>query len=261
MEAAKEPSLIAITRPISPAFARGERTHIERQAIDIAAAHNEHRAYENALERLGAHIIRAAAAPDLPDSVFVEDTAIVLDEVAVITRPGAVSRRQETAGIAQVLSAYRPLLRIEAPATLDGGDVMRVDSVLYVGISSRSNMDAVAQLQSILKPYEYCVVPVAVSGCLHLKSAVTAVGHKRLLLNRAWIDPNVFSDCDLIEVAEDEPFGANALLVRDSVIYPENFPKTAEGLAKAGISLVTTPCVEIAKAEGAVTCCSLLFER
>jgi dimethylargininase len=260
MKAAKEPSLIAITRAISPSFSSGERTHVERQTIDLAAAHNEHHAYENALLRLGAHVVRAAPAPDLPDAVFVEDTAIVLDEVAVITRPGAASRRPESAGIAEVLKAYRPLLYIDAPATLDGGDVMRVDRMIYVGISLRSNMDAVAQLQALLLPFDYCVVPVSVSGCLHLKSAVTAVGDKRLLINRAWTDPNVFTDNHLIDIAQDEPFGANALLVRDSVIYPENFPKTAARLTAEGINVVTTPCVEIAKAEGAVTCCSLLVE-
>jgi len=252
--------LIAITRSISPSFAEGERTHLARAPIDLHVARNEHKAYEDTLRRLGASVIRAPDAPDQPDAVFVEDTALVLDEVAVITRPGAASRRRETDSVAQLLSNYRPLRRLESPATLDGGDVLRLGRVLYVGLSSRSNSDAINQLTTVLAPFDYRVVPVVVTGCLHLKSAVTAVGGNRLLINSAWCDPTAFDGSELIAVADEEPFGANALLVRDSVIYPVTFPYTAERLVQAGLNVVRTPCVEIAKAEGAVTCCSLLFE-
>ncbi|MEW5918417.1 MAG: dimethylargininase [Gemmatimonadota bacterium] len=252
-------SLVAVTRAISASFAAGERTHVQRQPLDVAAARNEHRAYEEALRGLGASIVRAPEAPNLPDAVFVEDAAVVLDEVAVITRPGAVSRRAETASIAQVLSNYRPLEQLQPPATLDGGDVLKVGHVLYVGRSTRTNSEAISQLQSIVAPFDYRVVPVDVTGCLHLKSAVTAVGANRLLINRAWTDPNAFADSDLIDVDQREPFGANALLVGASVIYPAHLPRTAERLENAGISVIRTPCSEIAKAEGAVTCCSLVF--
>lgn len=252
--------LIAVTRPISPSFAQGERTHIEREPIDLTAAKLEHRAYEDALSGLGASIVHAPDAPAQPDAVFVEDTAIVLDEVAVITRPGAQSRRPETIGIAQVLGNYRELCHLEAPATLDGGDVLRVGRVLYVGQSQRTNAAATAQLQSLLTPWHYRVVPVEVTGCLHLKSAVTAVGENRMLINRAWTDASAFDAHELLDVAAEEPFGANALLVRDSVIYPSHLTRTAERLEKAGINVIRTPCSEIAKAEGAVTCCSLVFE-
>ncbi len=252
--------LIAITRPISPAFADGERTHIERRPIDLTAANLEHAAYEDALRRLGASVVHAPAAPGQPDAVFVEDTAIVLDEVAVIARSGAPSRRPETIGIAQLLRSYRPLHHLEAPATLDGGDVVRLGRAVYVGHSSRTNVDGIAQLQMLLKPWHYRVVPVDVTGCLHLKSALTAVGDNRLLINRRWTNASAFEGNELIDVAVDEPFGANALLVRDSVIYPSHFPRTTERLERAGIHVIRTTCSEIAKAEGAVTCCSLVFE-
>ncbi len=252
--------LIAITRPISPAFANGERTHVDRQPIDLTAANLEHSAYENALRGLGASIVHAPDAPDQPDAVFVEDTAVVLNEVAVITRPGAPSRRPETISIAQLLGSYRQLRHLEAPATLDGGDVLRLGRVLYVGRSSRTNTEAIAQLQSLLEPWDYHVVPAEVTGCLHLKSAVTAVGDNRLLINRAWTDASAFAPNDLIDVPDDEPFGANALLVRDSVVYPSHLPRTAERMERAGINVIRTACSEIAKAEGAVTCCSLVFE-
>ncbi|MGQ0639750.1 MAG: dimethylarginine dimethylaminohydrolase family protein [Gemmatimonadaceae bacterium] len=252
--------LIAITRPLSPSFADGERTHIERQRIDLTAANLEHGAYEDALRGLGACVVHAPHAPDQPDAVFVEDTAIVLDEVAVITRPGAPSRRPETIGIAQVLANYRPLIHLEAPATLDGGDVLRLGRVLYVGCSTRTNTEAIAQLQALLKPWQYRVVPVDVLGCLHLKSAVTAVGDNRLLINGAWTNARAFEGNELIDVAAEEPFGANALLVRDSVIHASHLPRTAERLERAGIRVIRTACSEIAKGEGAVTCCSLVFE-
>lgn len=253
--------LIAVTRPISPCFADGERTHVPREAIDLRAAHREHSAYEDALRTVGARIVRAPAAPDRPDAVFVEDTAIVLDEVAVITRPGAASRRPETDSIARVLSNYRELLRLQAPATLDGGDVLRLGRCLYVGQSSRSNNEAVAQLQALVRPLAYRVVPVAVTGALHLKSAVTAVADGCLLINRAWTDASAFNGSQLIDVADGEAHAANALLVRNRVIFPSNFPRTAERLEKTGINVIRTQCTEIAKAEGAVTCCSLVFEQ
>jgi len=252
--------LIAITRRIAPSFADGERTHVDRLPIDMAGANREHEAYEHALREMGASIVHAPEAPDLPDAVFVEDTAIVLDEVAVITRPGAPTRRLETTGITQVLRNYRPLLHLEAPVTLDGGDVLRIGRVVYVGRSSRTNSAAIEQLRLLLKPWDYRVVPVDVTGCLHLKSAVTAVADRRLLINRNWTDASVFDDYELIDVAAGEPFGANALLVQGRVIYPSHLPRTAERLTNAGITLVQVPCTEIAKAEGAVTCCSLVFD-
>lgn len=252
--------LIAITRRISPSFADGERTHIDRRPIDLAAANLEHRAYEDTLRALGASVVHAPDAPDQPDAVFVEDTAFVLDEVAVIARPGAPTRRQETISIAQLLGNYRLLRHLEAPATLDGGDVLRLGRTLYVGRSSRTNAEAIAQLQSLLQPWRYRVVSVDVTGCLHLKSAVSAVGDSRLLINRAWTNASAFEGNELIDVAADEPFGANALLVRGSVIYPSHFPRTAERLTSLGIDVIAIACREIAKAEGAVTCCSLVFE-
>ncbi len=252
--------LIAIARRISPSFANGERTHVERRPIDLTAANLEHTAYLDALRALGATVVHASDAPDQPDAVFVEDTAIVLDEVAVITRPGAPSRRPETIGIAQALANYRPLRHLEAPATLDGGDVLRLGRVIYVGQSSRTNAEAIMQLQSVLAPWNYRIVPVDVTGCLHLKSAVTAISDNRLLINRAWTNATAFRDYELIDVAAKEPFGANALLVRESVIYPSHLPRTAERMMRAGVDVIRTPSSEISKAEGAVTCCSLVFE-
>ena len=252
--------LIAITRAVSPTLAECELTHRPRDPIDVAAAVAEHARYEDALRSLGATVVCAPPEPALPDAVFVEDVALVVDEIAVITRPGAPTRRRETESIAAVLAPYRALLRIQAPGTLDGGDVLRVGRTLFVGLSSRTNTAGVSQLEALLKQWGYAVIPVAVDGCLHLKSAVTQVGERMLLINARRVRPEAFGPMEMIEVAPSEPDGANALWIGTSVIYPAHFPETAERLDRAGVRVVSVPSAELAKAEGGVTCCSLVFE-
>lgn len=254
-----EPVRIAVTRQVSPAMERCELTHLQRSPIDIGRARKQHHAYEEALRQLGCRVETLPEEPDLPDSVFVEDTAIVLDEVAVITRPGAASRRPETSSIAATLAPYRKLVRIEAPGTLDGGDVLCVDRTLYVGISDRSNQRALEQLTVLLLPLGYHVQPVAVNDCLHLKSAVTQIADHWLLVNPQWVDRASFRGMRCIEVDESEPFGANAVRVAGQVIYPASHPRTAERLRKHGIHVHAVEMSETEKAEGGVTCCSLLF--
>jgi len=250
---------IALTREISSAMARCELTHLQRAAIDVALAREQHRAYEQALRDLGWRIESLPEEPELPDSVFVEDTAIVLDEVAVITRPGALSRRAETASIAAVLGKYRDLVCIESPGTLDGGDVLHVRRSLYVGTSSRSNATGIGQLGALLRPFGYRVLPVPVQGCLHLKSAVTQVAAGELLINSRYVERRHFPEMRFIEVDESEPSGANALMIGADVIYPRSYPRTAEILRQRGIRVSTVEMSETEKAEGAVTCCSLLL--
>jgi len=252
---------IAITRQISPRFNECELTHLDRQPIDLDLARAQHRQYEAALRELGCEVISLPPESDLPDSVFVEDVALVFDEVAVITRPGAESRQPEIESIARALKPYRTLFTTEAPGTLDGGDVLRVNKNVYVGLSSRSNRSGVEQLQRILAPYGYTVKGVEVTGCLHLKSAVTQVSEDTLLINPAWIDRRIFGQMRFIEVDEAEPSAANAMWIDNVVIYPSSFPKTQQRLAEAGIRLKIVDASEVVKAEGAVTCCSLIFTR
>ena len=252
--------LIAITRAVSPMIVECELTHRARDPIDVAHAEVEHAADEEALRVLGATVVRAPPEPTLPDAVFVEDTALVLDEAAVITRPGASTRRREIESIGTVLSAYKRLLRIEQPGTLDGGDVLLVGRTLYVGLSSRTNREAIGQLQALLTPWDYEVIPVEVSGCLHLKSAVTQVGERLLLINAHYVRPECFASMDTINVAPAEPDGANAMRIGAAVIYPSHFPETTQRLERAGVRVVPVPGTELAKAEGGVTCCSIVFE-
>lgn len=253
--------LLAITRQVSPAIQQCELTHLERQPIDLPRARSQHQEYEEALRSLSVEVISLPPLPDLPDSVFVEDAAIVLDECAIITRPGADSRKPETESIAQVLSPYRNLFHIKPPATVDGGDVLVVGKTMFVGISSRSNQAALEQMQAILNPLGYEVRGVEVTGCLHLKSAVTQAGKQLLLVNPAWVRKDDFPDMEFVEVDPSEPYAANAVLIRDQVIYPSAFPRTRKRLESAGVKLVEVDASELAKAEGAVTCCSLIFKR
>jgi dimethylargininase len=252
--------LIAITREISPRIHDCELTHFERRPIDLNRARAQHRQYEECLADLGCKILRLPAEPDLPDSVFVEDTALVLDELAVIMRPGAASRRPETASIADALSPYRKLAYLEAPGTIDGGDVLRIGRTIFVGLSDRSNAAGVEQLGETLKPYGYHVEGVRVNGCLHLKSAVTQVAGDTLLLNPACVDPGTLPKMKLIEVDPSEPSGANALWLNGCVVYPAAFPITLQKLQEAGLTVRSVDISELAKAEAGVTCCSIIFQ-
>lgn len=252
---------VAITRAISPAIVDCELTHLERQPIDVERARAQHRAYEEALIEAGYLVERLDASPQMPDSVFVEDTAVVLDEVAIVTRPGAEPRRLETREVAEALAAYRPLHAIQAPATVDGGDVLVAGRTVMVGRSTRTNETAVRQIRQILEPLGYRVFDTVVRGCLHLKSAVTALTDDVLLVNPEWIDRTVFKRFELVEVDPTEPAAANALRLRDRVIVSSAYPRTAEGIARAGFHVRALDASELAKAEGALTCCSLIVDR
>lgn len=251
---------IAITREPAPDMATCELSYVARTAIDTARAAEQHRAYQRTLAVTGCRVLVLEAEPGMPDSVFVEDVAVVVDEVAVMTRPGAESRRAEGGAVAELLARYRPMRHIVAPGTLDGGDVLRMGRVLFVGRSARTNDDGIAQLTEILAPFGYEVRPVAMRDCLHLKSAVTAVGDDTMLLQPAWVDAAPFSAYRVIEVADDEPHAANTLRIGDAVLMPDCFPRTRQKLEVAGIATITVDVSELQKAEGAVTCCSIVFD-
>ena len=251
---------LALTRDVSPRFNECELTHIDRTPIDMHVAQAQHHGYVQAIKELGYAVLELPAKAELPDSVFVEDTAIVLPEVALITRPGADSRKPETESIAQALRSYRELVFIESPASLDGGDVLVLGKKIFVGLSSRSNMEAVHQMNQLLANYGYHVQGVEMHDCLHLKTAVTRVDDNALLINRKWVDIENFEGFDLIDVDESEPFAANCLPLGDAVIFPVDFPKTAAKLTARGYKLRPVVVDELAKAEGAVTCCSLIVD-
>lgn len=260
MAAAAAADFLAITRAVCSTIERCELTYLSRVAIDLEAARLQHAAYEECLREAGCRVLRLPSDGDLPDSVFVEDIAVVFDEVAIITRPGAESRRLETAAVEQALGPYRPLRRIESPGTADGGDVLVVGRSVFVGCSSRTNAAGIEQMRRHLAQHDYTVHAIAVHGCLHLKSAVTALADDLLLINPQWMSAEVFGSFEVVEVHPDEPSGANALRIDDHLVYPAAFPRTRERLEARGLAVATVDVSELAKAEGAATCCSLIVK-
>ena len=252
------PAPLALVRPVSDSLADCELTHLERVPIDVGRAREQHRAYVELLAELGCTIEWLPAAPGSPDAVFVEDTAVVVGEVAVVARPGAASRHREIDAVAAALAGRRPLARIEAPGTLDGGDVLRVGRRVFVGRSARSDASGRDQLRAILEPHGYTVEAVTVTGCLHLKSAATEVADGTLLLHPDWLDTTPFAGLDLVAVDPAEPFAANALRLDATVVLPAAFPRTRRRLESHGIEVRPVAADELAKAEGGVTCCSIL---
>ena len=251
--------MLAITREISPSIVSCELTHLDRTPIDLARARAEHDAYEAALRECGCTVQRLPADANIPDSVFIEDTAIVLDELAIITRPGAESRRGETAAVREALREHRTLHELTAPAILDGGDVLRIGRRLLVGAGPRSNDEGRRQLASLVAPHGYTVEAVPFAGCLHLKTAATLVADDTVVFNLEWVDAAALGTARTIAVDPAEPFAGNAVRLGDRVIHPAEFPRTRARLERAGIRVLAVPAGELAKAEGGVTCCSLLI--
>jgi dimethylargininase len=232
---------------------------LSREPIDIEKARAQHAEYERTLERLGCTVTRLPADARIPDSVFIEDIAIVFDEIAVVTRPGAASRRPEVAAVARKLSQLRPIVQIVAPGTLDGGDVLVVGRSVFVGRTLRTNDAGIGQLRAAIASYGYAVVPATVRGCLHLKSAITALDDQTVLANRQWIAEEEFNRFAFLDVDASESTGANIVRVGNTLLYASTFPRTLERLERRGYAVTTVDVSEIAKAEGAVTCCSLIF--
>lgn len=251
---------VALVREVSPDMRNCELSFVTRSPIDAVLASKQHHSYCDTLAALGCRVVSLPAEPGLPDAVFVEDTALVLDEMAVLTRPGAVSRRAEIESVAEVLARYRELATIGAPATIEGGDILRIGRDIYVGLSARTNRDGIRQLAEAVRGHGYEVHAVSIAGCLHLKSAVTMADGDSLLVHPGWVDASLFKGFRIIEIDPAEPHAANALRVGSGLVYPSCFPRTQARLQAAGIAVSTVDVSELQKAEGAVTCCSLLFE-
>ena len=252
--------LTAIVREVSSSINDCELSFHARHPIDVTKAITQHQAYQDCLTELGVRIVSLPAEPDLPDAVFVEDPAVVVDEIAVISNMGATSRRAEAVSLAAALSRYRRLEFLTDPATLDGGDVLRINRSVFAGLSRRTNHRGIEQLSYVLGCHGYTVQPVEVRGCLHLKSACSYVGNGLVLVNRSWIDVEPLAGFELLDVPADEPAAANALLLKDVVILPASFPKTRALLEKRGLHVRTLDISELQKAEAGVTCTSLIFD-
>ncbi len=253
-------SIVALVREVSPKLSDCVLTHLDRVAIDVERASAQHRVYCDVLLDLGARVEAMAPLPDAPDGVFVEDTAVVVDEAAVIAQPAVASRVAEAATTASALMPHRRLLRLTDAATFEGGDVMQVGRTLYVGRSGRTNQAAINELSALLAPWGYQVEGADLDGCLHLKTACTFVPPHYVLANPDWVDPRVFAGLTLVAVADDEPFAANTLTLGGVTLVPSQCPRTAALLRARGVTTRDVDLSELAKAEGGLTCSSLIVE-
>jgi len=251
--------MLALVHPPSSNIDQCQRTFVERRSIDVEAATRQHAAYCQALADCGATVRLLGDNRDEPDCVYVEDTAVVLDEVAILCPMGTPARRKETSAIARILAEVRPLERVDLPATLEGGDVLRIGRRLLVGQSPRTNAAGIEALATIAGHHGYQVTPVGVRGCLHLKTACTALPDGRLLVNADWIDTSPLAGLTLIPIPRDEPFAANVLPLDQRVLLPAEHPRTAEQIERLGFETRTAHLSELIKGEGGVTCLSILI--
>lgn len=262
LEVRKKERLImkfALTHAVSPTIAAGERTFMQWSRIDHALALKQHANYCRRLERAGLQVITLQTNHHYPDSVFIEDTAIVFDELAVICSMGTASRTGETAAIKLAIDKHRPCVEVKPPATIEGGDVLQIGRAIFVGMSRRTNSAGHAALSQFLRPYDYQVVPVPVRHCLHLKTACSALDEQTLLVNPDWIDCDVFSHFQLIAIPADEPWAANSLRIGERLYFHAGFRRTVESVKKYGFQVETIDISEFLKAEGGLSCMSILI--
>jgi len=219
--------LTAITRKVSSSFADCELSFIERRPIDMEKARAQHHAYEALLEKLGAKVISLAEEKELPDSMFVEDPAIVLDEVAIICPLGTERRRREAPSLRAALEPFRKLAYVKLPGMLEGGDVLRVGKKIFVGLTQRSNAEGIRQLAVTTEHYGYDLTAVPVTGCLHLKSAVTYLGRNTLLGTASGSTGNASKALTGWMSIPAETHAGNALAIGESIVFPHRFRKRA----------------------------------
>lgn len=249
----------ALVRAISPHLAQGELTFRDREPVDVTLAQAQHAAYCDVLRELGRRVVALPPADDLPDGVFVEDTMVVASDLAVLTRPGAASRRPEVDTVAPVLQDLgMRMARISAPATLDGGDVLQIGDLAFVGVGRRTNTEGAAQLGDLLRPLGSTVIPVAVTGCLHLKSGVTALPDGSVIAVPEWLDTSAFAGREVIPAPEHA--GADVLLLDDTVVLSAAAPRTAELMRGRGHPIRPVDLSELEKLESGPTCPSVLLD-
>ena len=252
--------LSAFTRGVSRTIGDCKLTFMDREQVDVAAATRQHDAYTQCLKNMGVQITALDLLPEAPDAVFIQDTAVVVDEVAVVASMGVACRAEEVESVAQALAAHRPLRRLSPPATLEGGDVVRVGRTLFVGDSGRTNREGIRQLNDILAPYDYEVIPVGVRGCLHLSTGCSYLGRGLMLVNPVWVDAESFRQFEMLEVPETESWAANTMAIGDTVLMASAFERTCALVKERGFNVVATDISELQKAEGALTCMSLMFD-
>jgi dimethylargininase len=246
----------AIVRPVPTSYNKCVRTNTE--PINVEHAKRQHREYCTTLERLGLKLIWIKGDNRLPDSCFVEDTTFVLDGKAIICNMSVKSRAPEVIEVAKVLAKLKEIHYIKPPATIDGGDVLKIEDKIFIGLTARTNPKAVEQVTKILKNSDLNVVPVEVHNVLHLKSACTYLGENRVILSKGNFDTKTLSDLRKIIVAKEEKYAADCLAVNGIVLMAKGYPKTKKLIQNEGFQVEELEMSEFRKGEGALTCLSII---
>ena len=252
--------LRALTHTVSPRIAECELTFVDRLPIDLRLAVRQHDDYCDALRGLGVIVKQLSENESYPDSCFVEDTAVVVDELAIICSMGAASRRGETRLIERELSEYREIAHISLPATIEGGDVLRIGKKIFIGESSRTNPEGIEELARILEPRGYRIARVRTRGSLHLKSACTAIDEETLFVNPEWVELDAFGGLNLVYTPPEEPWSANVLRIGTTVCVQAGFPRAVELIERVAERVEIIDISELRKAEAGLTCSSIVFE-
>jgi dimethylargininase len=250
----------AIVRRPSPRIADGEVTHIDRIPMDVDLAMTQYDRYLQVLQSLGVELIFAVESPDHPDGLFVEDALFMVGDIGVLTRPGAPSRKGEVESIAELVRALSiTSVSIPAPHTLDGGDVLVVGKHIFVGVSTRTTMGAIDSLRVLIASTGYQVVPVTVTGCLHLKTAITRLPDDSLIAVAAFVDTNLFASHGFRVHETTEETGGDVLCIGNTVVLPMDAPRTAAQIESLGFEVQRIDVSELQKIEAGVTCMSVLL--
>lgn len=250
----------AIARKPGDNFTQGlTTTGCEHGHADHALVLQQHDAYVNTLRACGLDVVVLDALAEFPDAYFVEDTAVVTPDVAIITRPGAPSRQGEEEAIATVLAPYRKTTRIQSPGTVDGGDVFMVGTRCFIGRSERTNQDGAAQLGQILETFGNTWVTIPVVAGLHLKSSVNYIGNDTLLLTEDFAGMPEFNEYQKIIVAQTDEYACNTLWINDHLLTPKGFPETRKKLERLGYEIIELDMSEVRKMDGGLSCLSIRF--
>ena len=250
----------AFVRGISDSYHQATVETPSPEPIDVENARSQHLEYVRALKSLGLEVIEVPPDSRFPDCCFIEDCALFYDGVALITNPGASSRRGETAAVRTALERFAVRIELTSlPATLDGGDCLRVGSRIYVGISARTNAEGAACVKDTFGPAGPEVVSVPVIGALHLKSVCSYLGDGVMVLAEGTIPHGSFREVDILDVPRSEAYAANCLAVNGSVICSKGYPHTEAKIKASGFEVISLDMSEIKKGDGSLTCLSILF--
>jgi dimethylargininase len=247
----------AVVRPVPTSYAHCVRTNVER--IDVALARRQHVEYCRILQKLGLTLIWVGVDNSLSDSCFVEDTAVIFREKAVICNMKIKSRAEEVVGVANVLQKLKEIHHIEPPASIDGGDVLKIEDKVFVGLTTRTNMEAIHQLSKILENSSEEIIPVKVHSTLHLKSACTYLGNDCVIVSRGHFDTHILQDYKKIVVPRGEEYAADCLGINETILMAKGYPKTKKLIEKEGFLVKELEVSEFRKGDGALTCLSIIW--